>query len=101
MNYLTLNAIFLGVIALFFFVTILVVGRRFPWRTMLITLAIMLVLTAIFDNIMIGVGLVAYDDTLISGLRIGIAPIEDFAYTVAVCVIVPCVWMLSERRPRR
>jgi lycopene cyclase domain-containing protein len=101
MNYLTLNAIFLGVIALFLLVTILIVGRRFPWRMTLITLAIMLILTAVFDNIMIGVGLVAYDDTLISGLRIGIAPIEDFAYTVAVCVIVPCVWVLSERRSRR
>jgi hypothetical protein len=49
---------------------------------------------------MIGVGLVAYDESLLSGLFIGIAPLEDFAYTLAIAAIVPCVWMLTERRAK-
>ena len=56
------------------------------------SLAVILVLTAIFDNLMISAGLVAYDDALTSGIRLGVAPIEDFAYAVAAAVFVPSVW---------
>ena len=45
--------------------------------------------------------LVAYDDALISGVRIGLAPIEDFAYTVAALVLLPAVWELLPRRSPR
>ena len=58
------------------------------------SLTILLILTAIFDNIMITAGLVDYDDDLTSGIRLGVAPIEDFAYAVAVAVFVPSVWAL-------
>lgn len=101
MTYVALNAIFLVLVSALLVVTASVFGRRLPWRAMLITLAIMLVLTAIFDNVIIGIGLVAYDDSLLSGMRIGVAPIEDFSYTVAVAVIVPCVWILTERKAKR
>ena len=57
-------------------------------------LAILLVLTAVFDNLMIAAGLVAYDDALTSGIRLGLAPIEDFSYAVAAAVFVPSVWAL-------
>lgn len=63
-------------------------------------LVVMLVLTAIFDNLMISAGLVAYDDSLTSGLRLGVAPIEDFAYAVAAAVFVPSVWALLAPGPR-
>lgn len=101
MTYVGLNGIFLILVLAVLIVTAAVVRRRLPWRAMLITLAIMLVLTAIFDNVIIGIGLVAYDDTLLSGFRIGVAPVEDFAYTVAVAVLVPCMWMLTSRKPKR
>ncbi|WP_258934550.1 lycopene cyclase domain-containing protein [Nesterenkonia pannonica] len=45
-----------------------------------LAMGVLFVLTAIFDNVIIGIGLVAYDESVISGLRIGRAPIEDFAY---------------------
>ncbi|MDV8001311.1 prenyltransferase [Rhodococcus sp. IEGM 1408] len=63
-------------------------------------LAVVLVLTAIFDNVMISAGLVAYDDALTSGIRLGVAPIEDFAYAVAAAVFVPSVWSLLTAGPR-
>ncbi|WP_319029341.1 prenyltransferase [Dietzia sp. PP-33] len=63
-------------------------------------LVILMILTAVFDNIMISAGLVAYDDELTSGLRLGVAPIEDFAYAVAAAVFVPSVWALLTAAPR-
>ena len=64
------------------------------------SLVVLLVLTAIFDNLMIAAGLVAYDDALTSGLRLGLAPIEDFSYAIAAAVFVPSVWsVLTARTP--
>lgn len=100
MTYGLLNVVFLAVVALVAIAAI--VARRSPrWRAVGLAALLMLALTAIFDNIIIGTGLVAYDDSLISGVRIGIAPIEDFAYTVAALVLLPAVWELLARRPQR
>ncbi len=59
---------------------------------MLLGLVSTLLLTAVFDNVIIGVGLVAYDPDTLINLRIGLAPIEDFAYTVAASVLLPVLW---------
>lgn len=99
MTYLLLNAVFLAVVL----VLLLVAVRRRLLRpaALLGTLAVVLVMTAIFDNLMIGVGLlVAYDDDLISGIRIGVAPIEDFAYAIAAAVALPALWVLLPPRRR-
>jgi lycopene cyclase domain-containing protein len=74
--------------------------RRLRWPAIGITAAVLLVMTAVFDNIMIGVGLVAYEPTLISGAFIGIAPVEDFAYALAAIIGLPSLWVLLDRRPR-
>jgi len=64
-------------------------------------LAVVLVLTAVFDNAIIGFGIVDYDPSKISGVRLGFAPLEDFAYTVAAALIIPAVWSLLAKRPDR
>lgn len=66
-----------------------------------IAAAVMMVLTAVFDNAIIGFGLVDYDPALISGVRIGVAPLEDFAYTIAALLIVPALWHMMEPRVQR
>ena len=101
MTYTLLNAVFLAVVALVAIAA--VVARRSPrWRAVGLAALLLLTMTAIFDNVIIGTGLVAYDDSLISGVRIGLAPIEDFAYTVAALVLLPAVWeLLARRRPRQ
>lgn len=97
MTYTLLNIVFLAVVALVGVAAVL--ARRSPnWRGVGLASILMLALTAIFDNVIIGTGLVAYDDSLISGIRIGIAPIEDFAYTVAALVLLPAVWELLPKR---
>jgi len=62
---------------------------------------VLLALTAVFDNVMIGVGLYSYPDEHLSGLRVGLAPIEDFAYPLAAAFLVPAVYTLTRRREGR
>jgi lycopene cyclase domain-containing protein len=88
MNYLELNAIFLGIAA----IPALLVLRGRQWVTVAKVLAPMLVLTAIFDNLIIATGIVAYDAANISGIKIGVAPIEDFAYTIAAVLLITSSW---------
>ncbi|QHC67717.1 lycopene cyclase domain-containing protein [Rathayibacter sp. VKM Ac-2759] len=97
MTYLLLNAVFLAVVL----VVLVIARRRLRPAALLGTLAVLLVMTAVFDNVMIGVGLlVAYDDELISGIRIGVAPIEDFAYAIAAALLLPALWTLLPARRR-
>jgi lycopene cyclase domain-containing protein len=89
-TYWALNAIFLAVVA----IGAIVAARKLPWAVVGITAAVLLVATAVFDNVMISVGLVAYNPALISGAFIGVAPLEDFAYTIAAVVGLPSLWVL-------
>lgn len=59
-----------------------------------ITFLIVGVLTAVFDSVLVGADIIRYDGTLISGIRIGLAPIEDFAYPAAATLLVPSLWSL-------
>lgn len=59
---------------------------------------ILVILTAIFDNIMVAADLFTYPEHLISGIRIGLAPIEDFAYPLAAAFGVPAVRTLLAPR---
>ncbi len=64
-------------------------------------LGAVLALTAVFDNVILALGIVAYDDAQLSGIRLGLAPLEDFAYAVAAGVGLPALWiLLGRRRPR-
>ena len=56
--------------------------------------AVLVLLTAVFDNLMIAADLFSYPPELISGARIGLAPIEDFAYAVCAAFLVPAVFTL-------
>ena len=94
MTYWALNAVFLIPVVI---IAVLAM-RRIRWAALGITMAVLLAMTAVFDNIMIGVGLVAYDPALISGAFIGIAPLEDFAYAIAAVIGLPSLWHLLSRR---
>jgi lycopene cyclase domain-containing protein len=100
MTYWWINSWFLGGAALFAVVSVML-GVRVRWVAVGVALVVMLILTAIFDNMIIGFGLVDYDPALISGVRIGVAPIEDFAYTVLAMVVVPVVWAWGARLQRK
>ena len=81
----------------------LVVLARAGRRVLLAALAglvVLVALTAVFDNVIVGTGIVAYDRTRILGLRIGVAPVEDFSYAVVAALALPALWVLG-RRPTR
>ncbi|GAB3281360.1 lycopene cyclase domain-containing protein [Microbacterium lacusdiani] len=75
-------------------------GERIPLMPTLLASAALVVLTIVFDNAMIAAGLFAYSDAHISGIRIGLAPLEDLAYPLAVAIMAPAVWELARGRRR-
>ncbi len=97
MTYWALNAIFLGVVMVVALAAVL--ARRTPrWTVIAVTAVVLLVMTAAFDNVMIAVRLVGYNHALISGVFVGVAPLEDFAYAIAAVVLLPSLWALLARR---
>lgn len=71
-------------------------GRRMAISS--ITAVVLVALTAVFDNVMIAADLFTYPDEHLSGIRIGLAPIEDFSYSVCAAFLVPAVATLLARR---
>lgn len=101
MSYLDLNLLVLGLGFWFFVICTVMItqqmrrklepGRGLMWRYVF-TLAILLVLTAVFDNVIVGLGIVAYNTAHLSGIYLGLVPIEDFAYSVAAVLVLPTLW---------
>lgn len=73
-------------------------AARRRWIATGLATAVLVVLTAVFDSLIIGTGIVAYDDGQRSGITIGLAPIEDFLYPLAGVLLLPAVWRLTVRR---
>jgi lycopene cyclase domain-containing protein len=95
MTYLLLNSVFLAVtliVAACAFATRRLTLRALPG--MAIALIAVFVLTAVFDNVMIAVGLFGYDAAHVTGFAIGRAPLEDFAYPLAAVILLPSLWAL-------
>ena len=97
MTYVTLNMLFLGLSLWFMFWvrSLLKSGwNRAFWIPRGIAFVVLLAFSAVFDNVIILLGLVAYDTSKLSGIFIGVAPIEDFFYTLAAVVLLPSLWQL-------
>lgn len=78
--------------------------RRFlvmRWRGPVIAAGlVVMLLTAVFDNLMIAAGLMVYGQETTLGLVLGLAPLEDFAYPLAGLALLPAVWLLTRKRTR-
>lgn len=100
-TYWLLNLVFLAIVALVAAAT--VGARRAPrWRAVALAAIPLVILTAVFDNVLVGVGIVAYSPDRISGVHLGVAPLEDFAYPIAAVVLLPCLWsLLGPRSPEK
>lgn len=66
--------------------------RKLRRRPLLWAALALVALTLVFDNIMVSVGLVDYDEDRILGLRVPVAPLEDLSYTLAAIMLAPAVW---------
>lgn len=94
MNYLALNLVFM----LITFVVLNVINRKSPWRIIGWTLLAMCLVTFIFDNLIVALGIVDYDSSKISGVLLGLVPIEDFAYTIVSVLAVSSIWHMMTRK---
>ena len=94
MTYLLLTASVLGILSVYGFL----MRKWLPIRPLLRAAVVMLTLTLVFDNVIIGTGIVDYDPEKISGIRLGFAPIEDFAYTLVALVLVPSLFNFLRSR---
>jgi lycopene cyclase domain-containing protein len=74
------------------FVSLILISRKNPWRAIGFTMIWMILMTLVFDNVIIALGIVGYDENKISGLLLGLAPIEDFSYTVVSVLAVGILW---------
>ena len=103
MSFLELNVAFVSVAAV---VLILALARRGGVGGVAGAAAssflILAVLTAVFDNVMIASGLFDYGHGTLTGAKVGLAPLEDFAYPLAAVLLLPGLWILltHKRLPR-
>ena len=94
MTYGDMNLIFLVIAG----IATWVIKSRFRCFTTPIVLLPMLILTAVFDNLIILAGIVDYDTTKLLGIYFGVVPIEDFAYTVVAVLLVPAIWKAVNKK---
>lgn len=92
-TYLILNLAVLAGVAI-------LLGRRptRPSRAWLFMFAVIFVLTLVFDNLLIWLGMYSYAPDKLLGLHVWLAPIEDFMYVVLAALLVPAVWHKTEKR---
>ena len=97
MTYLILNVLFLATLIMFLPKSF----KKIP-KAWWFALGGLLLLTAIFDPLIIYFNIVDYNPEKILGLRLLGAPIEDFFYAVYAACIVPLVWnRLGEKDEER
>jgi lycopene cyclase domain-containing protein len=70
----------------------LLLRKHLNQRALGLAAALTLLMTLVFDNLIILFGIVGYDESLISGVKLGVAPIEDFSYTLVGLVLIPITW---------
>jgi lycopene cyclase domain-containing protein len=94
MTYPELTLVVLGIFAVY----TLLMRKFLQPKPLLLAALIMLKLTLIFDNVIIGTGIVAYDQSKLSGIMLGYAPIEDFAYTLVALVLIPSLFEVFKKK---
>lgn len=90
-----MNWLYLGINAAFTLlalVAVFPVARHLRVRPLLVCVLLVGLLTLVFDNLIVGLQIVAYNPSLITGLRLGYAPIEDFGYLLTGSVLLPALW---------
>lgn len=80
------------VVAAVVLVVVRIFTRTKPDSRFLVSLAIVLGMTAVFDSLIIASGIVGYNHSTLLGWYIGRAPIEDFAYAVVAVILTATLW---------
>lgn len=79
-------------------VTVIAAAVRRPgprwWAVSGLTILVLLVLTLVFDNLMIAADLFRYPPEQLTGIRLGLVPIEDLAWPLAAGLLLPSLHLL-------
>ena len=67
-------------------------------KAVAITVPILLAMTAVFDSLIINMGIVEYNKSHILGVYVWKAPIEDFGYIVASVILVGLLWEYYDKK---
>lgn len=86
-TYLILNLAFMAIA-----LPLLGLRPHKPSRQWWSVFAVLIILTAIFDSLIILNSIVGYDISKILGIYIIKAPVEDFFYAVFAVIVVPLLW---------
>ena len=73
---------------------------RRRWAALAMAAALVLGMTIAFDSLMIAIDLFRFDDALLLGPRIGLAPIEDLGYALIAVLVAAALWTLLPSRSR-
>lgn len=98
MTYLLMSLPFVGAGSVVFLIGAVHAGRRGTanryFSSWSVATAALLVLTAVFDNLMMAAGFFDYGAEEISGVRLVLMPVEDFLYPFAGALLLAGVWQL-------
>ncbi|MCK0113087.1 lycopene cyclase domain-containing protein [Ornithinimicrobium sp. F0845] len=73
-------------------------GARW-WLTTGVTIIVLLVLTVVFDSVMILADLFRFDESSLLGVRLWRAPVEDLAWPLAAGLLLPSLRELLTAPP--
>lgn len=100
MTYLLLSLPFVGAGLVVFLIGLVVARCRDDARayvnSWVVATVALLVLTAVFDNIMIAAGFFDYREDGISGIHLVLMPVEDFLYPIAGALLLAGVGELLD-----
>ena len=68
------------------------------WLATTVTVVALVALTVVFDSVMIAADLFRFDEAALTGLRLGLAPVEDLAWPVAAGLGLPALMALRADR---
>ncbi|MFB7800547.1 lycopene cyclase domain-containing protein [Isoptericola sp. NPDC056134] len=69
-------------------------GARW-WAATALAAVVLVVLTVVFDSLMIAADLFRYDDAALLGVRVWLTPLEDLAWPVVAVLLLPALWALA------
>ena len=93
-TYLVLSAVFIGGALLW----LLLKKPAISLRRVLTTIGILLVFTAVFDAVLIGLDIYTYDYSKTLNVKLGNVPVEDFFYALMAGILVPAVWVVLGKK---
>lgn len=95
-TYIILNAVFIGAALLW----LLINKPALSYKKVLATVAILLVFTAVFDAVLIGLDIYTYDYSKTLNIKLGNVPVEDFFYAIMAGILVPAVWVVLGKKDK-